>query len=182
MPPLRYLDKDDIQFAAHRIAASLFAGYSDPLPAFQLRDRGELLESALGLVRQPYYRTLYQKAGALVRSLIKNHPLVDGNKRIGMSATFVFLLWNERVLVASNDEMVAFALEVAQSSPAMSWEQAAEWLTRRCIRLKEGRATLSSVRRNLPSEWRNEVALDTRLQQYRNALKAAGLIHEGRTP
>jgi death-on-curing protein len=147
---VRYLDRDDVQFVAHRIATSLFSDYPDPLPPFQLGDRGELLDSALGLVRPPYYHSIYHKAGALVRSLTKNHPLVDGNKRIGMSATLIFLLWNERVLVASNDKMVGFALEVAKSSPAIAWEFAADWLRARSVPLKEAEATLRTMRRTLP--------------------------------
>jgi len=55
-----------------------------------------MLSSALGIVRQPYYRTLYDKAGALLRSLIKNHPYRDGNKRMGMALTTVLISVGEK--------------------------------------------------------------------------------------
>jgi prophage maintenance system killer protein len=88
LPGLSYLDRHDIESIVHTLAANLFSNYDDPLPPFQLfgglREGGALLESALALPRQPYYRRLHDKAGALLRSLIKNHPLVDGNKRIGL--------------------------------------------------------------------------------------------------
>ena len=175
MSRLLYLEREDVESIAHRLAAELFRGYADPLPAFRLRDKGELLESALGL-RQGYYPTLYAKAGALLRSLIKNHPLIDGNKRTGMAATFIFLLFNERVLVASNDEMVRFALEVANSRPAMPWQDVADWLRRRAVRLVEPEATLRSMKRRLPNEWRDIAALDRRLQEYKEAIEAARLL------
>jgi len=64
----------------------------------------------------------------LLRSLIKNHPLVDGNKRLALATTFVFLLMNRRVLLASNRRMVDFALEVAKSEPDISWRRIARWI------------------------------------------------------
>ncbi len=88
--------------------------------------RPEALESALGLTEQPYYRGVFEKAGALLRSMIKNHPYVDGNKRIGLATTFMFLALNGRVLIASNDDMVDFAQELAGTQ--MKWRTVARWL------------------------------------------------------
>lgn len=57
------------------------------MPAFELLGGeghgGALLDSALGEPRQTFggrflYRTIYDKAGALFRSLVKNHPLKMG--------------------------------------------------------------------------------------------------------
>jgi len=50
-----------------------------------------MLESALAQPRQTFsgidlYPTLVEKAAALGFSLIKNHPFVDGNKRVGHAA------------------------------------------------------------------------------------------------
>ena len=60
-----------------------------------VRDLG-LLESA---VRRPAtilwgrdaYTTINEKAAALLDSVVRNHPLVDGNKRLGWLAALVFL-------------------------------------------------------------------------------------------
>jgi len=56
------------------------------MPRFQLRgeDGLALFEAAINLPRQPYLRTKHEKAAALFRGLIKNHPLVDGNKRLAV--------------------------------------------------------------------------------------------------
>jgi death-on-curing protein len=63
-----------------------------------LRDEG-LLESALEAPFQSYgdqdlFPTVQAKAARLGYGLIKNHPMVDGNKRIGTHAMLVFLALN----------------------------------------------------------------------------------------
>lgn len=80
----------------------------------------------MGLTEQPYYRGVFEKAGALLRSMVKNHPYVDGNKRLGLATTFLFLALNGRILVASNDEVVEFAKELAATQ--MKWRTVARWL------------------------------------------------------
>ena len=102
-------------------------GHSPATLRAAVRDRG-LLESALAIPRQPYYSGLTRKAGALLRSMVKNHPFVPGNKRLGMATTFAFLLLNRRLMTCSNEEMVAFALRLAASDPAMRWEEVAAWV------------------------------------------------------
>ena len=151
MARLRYLAREDIESIVYGLAGRLFPNYEDPLPALQLfgglREGGALLESALALPRQPYYRRLHDKAGALLRSLIKNHPLVDGNKRVGMTATFVFLLMNGHLLIASNEEMVRFALEIAKSEPDSDWRDVARWLRDHSISVKEGKRSATRLLR-----------------------------------
>ena len=63
-----------------------------------LRDEG-MLDSALSAPFQTFggedvYPSLQQKAARLCFGLIKNHPFVDGNKRIGAHAMLVFLSLN----------------------------------------------------------------------------------------
>lgn len=58
-----------------------------------VRDLG-LLESALHRPQSGYYRDLVEMAAAMFESLIKNHPFVDGNKRVAFFATDVFLRLN----------------------------------------------------------------------------------------
>lgn len=169
MPRLFYLNRHDVESVAHKLAAKLFTNYEDPLPPFQLfgglREGGALLESALALPRQPYYRTLFDKAGVLLRSLIKNHPLVDGNKRIGMTAAFVFLVLNNHVLVASNQEMVRFALEVAASEPDMAWEEVAAWVRARSVRITTSEETAELLVQKFAGDW-DENSLGRRLDEY----------------
>jgi len=59
----------------------------------EIRDLG-LLESALYRPQTGYYKTLEEMAAALFESLIRNHPFVDGNKRVAFFATDVFLRMN----------------------------------------------------------------------------------------
>jgi len=128
---LKYLTRADVEVIARRLAGRLFPD-SDPAATFALlggEERGgALLESALALPRQPYYPEVCDKAAALMRSLMKNHPFVDGNKRTAVAATLVFLLVNRRVLAATQDELVEFAVKLARSDPAMDWEEISEWL------------------------------------------------------
>jgi len=58
-----------------------------------VRDLG-LLESALYRPQTGYYKNLTEMAAAMFESLIKNHPFVDGNKRVAFFATDVFLRMN----------------------------------------------------------------------------------------
>ena len=63
-----------------------------------LRDEG-MLDSALNapfqtFAEQDVYPSLQQKAARLCFSLVKNHPFVDGNKRIGAHVMLVFLALN----------------------------------------------------------------------------------------
>ncbi len=142
MPRLWYPDREDIEELAYELAEEMFANYDSSLPALALfggeRGGGALLDSALALPRQtfdsrPLYPTVYDKAGVLLRSLIKNHPLVDGNKRLALATTALFLLMNGKLLLSSSDEMVRFGLEVAKSDPDMDWRDVADWVRRNTI-------------------------------------------------
>ena len=58
-----------------------------------LRDPG-LLASALGRPQTGYYNSLSEQAAALLQSLVSNHGFVDGNKRIAIVTTLIFLEMN----------------------------------------------------------------------------------------
>lgn len=95
-----------------------------------IRDLG-LLESALAAPRQTFagqdlYPTLVGKATALGFSLIQNHPLVDGNKRIGHAAMATTLVLNGADLNATVDDAEAAVLSVASGS--MDREAFTSWL------------------------------------------------------
>ncbi len=91
----------------------------------------DALESA---VAQPFqmfagedlYPSLEAKAAALGFFIIRNHPFVDGNKRVGHAALEVMLLMNGAELSATTDEQEQVVLAVA--SGAMSREQFSEWV------------------------------------------------------
>jgi death on curing protein len=137
---LLYLDRDDVQTILATLVERLVPEHSDPLPTFTLlggEDRGgALLESALALPAQPYYETVYQKAAALLRSLAKNHPFIDGNKRAAVTVTLVFLLLNGEVIVASQQDLVEFTVHVAESSD-LALEEISAWLQGHSVSIRE---------------------------------------------
>lgn len=84
-----------------------------------VRDLSMLL-SALGRPQASFddhdlYPDLFSKAAALLDSLIRNHPFLDGNKRCAITATGIFLVINGYTLRMSDGEMVQFTLACAQS-------------------------------------------------------------------
>ncbi len=74
---------------------------------------------------QELYPDLFTKAAALMDSLARNHPFVDGNKRVGITAAGLFLGLNGWRLTASNGELERVTLQVAQSQ--LDIEKIALW-------------------------------------------------------
>ena len=104
-PAAEFLELEDLL----ALAGALGAG--------PVRDLG-LLDSAChrpraGLFGQEAYPTLAGKASALMHSLAGNHALVDGNKRLALLATAVFLRINGYRLDMTDDEAFALTLSVA---------------------------------------------------------------------
>jgi death-on-curing protein len=95
-----------------------------------LRDAG-LLAAAAGRPQMTVfgddaYPTFEDKAAALLHSLVRNHALVDGNKRLAWAATRVFCLLNRRDLTYSVDE--AEALMLAAAAGRLDVPDIATWL------------------------------------------------------
>ena len=96
-----------------------------------VRDLG-LLDSALHrpaaiLWGRDAYATIDEKAAALLDSLVRNHPLVDGNKRLGWLATLVFLDINGHWIEAPDDD--AYQLVMAVAAGALSLKEITEALS-----------------------------------------------------
>ena len=93
-----------------------------------LRDRG-LLESALA---RPLNLWAYEQASlsrlaaAYAFGLAKNHPFLDGNKRIALIAAGVFLRINGLRLIASEPDTVITMLKLAAGE--IGEEEFAEWI------------------------------------------------------
>ncbi|MGN0647093.1 MAG: type II toxin-antitoxin system death-on-curing family toxin [Oscillospiraceae bacterium] len=82
-----------------------------------IRDEG-LLESALSAPFQSFgdtdlYPSLLEKAARFGYGIIKNHPFVDGNKRIGAHAMLVLLAINHAALAYSDEEFIDLILGIA---------------------------------------------------------------------
>ncbi len=94
-----------------------------------IRDMG-LIESALYRPQSGYYESLSEQAAALLQGFCMNHPFVDGNKRVALLVTAVFLKMNGYQLTASNADFVRFIFaEVIQEK----WDvnQIAGWLEKK---------------------------------------------------
>jgi death on curing protein len=105
--PVEYLELDDLL-----VAAKAFLSH---MP--EVRDYG-LLESALARPKatvfgEDAYRTIHGKAAALLDSLVNNHALIDGNKRLGWVACRLFYGLNRYTVSGSEDEKVELVLAVA---------------------------------------------------------------------
>ena len=93
-----------------------------------------LLEAALA---RPRNMLLYADAdvatiGAYYAlGIIKNHPFVDGNKRVGAVLLELFLSINARELVADDAELLAAILAIAASE--ISEEQFVDWVRRKTL-------------------------------------------------
>lgn len=93
-----------------------------------IRDIG-LLDSAahrpqVSVFGEDAYPRVDEKAAAMLESLVRNHALVDGNKRIGWLATVVFYGLNAITLEAPDDD--AYDLVVALASGTTTYQQAAK--------------------------------------------------------
>ena len=104
----RLLTTEDLVAIATRI------GRGDP----QIRDLG-LLESAAArpgtsVFGDDAYPDLETKAAALLESLVRNHALIDGNKRLGWLALVLMLALNGVRLDVDDDEAYDLVIGVAE--------------------------------------------------------------------
>jgi death-on-curing protein len=112
--PVEFLDLDDV-------VGLTIALLGDPAP---IRDIG-LLGSAVARPQttafgEDAYPDIWTKAAALLHSIVKNHALVDGNKRLGWLATAVFLEINGiEISRASNDDVYDLVIDVAAGQPTV---------------------------------------------------------------
>lgn len=102
-----HLDVEDLLHVARRV-----------LPAVELRDVG-LLEAAAARLRatafgEDAYPSVHDKAAALLHSIVRNHALVDGNKRLGLAAVITFYGVNGIRLTLTNDEAYDLVMAVAR--------------------------------------------------------------------
>lgn len=98
-----------------------------------IRDEG-LLDSAIGKPRNLFAYgnpTVFELAASFATGLVKNHPFLDGNKRIGFMAAYIFLGANGWCLEALEEEAVLQTLALA-AGEATEAEYAA-WLEKNSV-------------------------------------------------
>ena len=105
-----YLDLEDVLHIAGRVLDG----------RVEIRDAG-LLAAAVArpqttVFGQDAYPSLHGKAAALLHSVVNNHALVDGNKRLGLACVIAFLGLNGWRLSLTNDEAYDLVMQVADGS------------------------------------------------------------------
>jgi death on curing protein len=95
-----------------------------------IRDRN-LLDSALAQPRMTFggrslHRTLFEKAAAYSYHVCRNHPFVDGNKRVAFVLMDIFLQKNGRMLTASEED--AYSMMINLADGRLSKQSLATWL------------------------------------------------------
>jgi death-on-curing protein len=118
-----YLTAEQVLFVHYRLLSETGGEHG-------LRDLG-LLESAIARPQVTFegyelYPDIFEKASALMESLINNHPFLDGNKRTGIACAVLFLKQNGISFSAKNAELEKFTLRVASSNVGRS--EIAKWL------------------------------------------------------
>lgn len=120
---IKYLSTEDV-LLLHHLSIEKSGG------SHGLRDPG-LLDSAVHRPQATFagedlYPTLFDKAGALCHSLIKNHAFVDGNKRTSLLSAMTMLELNGYIFTSGQEELVIFGLKIDNES--LSADTIASWL------------------------------------------------------
>ena len=114
-----YLTLEDVKEVCYTLVTELFQ-FKEPVPDFETRFPAKL-ESVLETPKQEFsgeelYPNLYGKAACYFYFMIKNHPFLNGNKRMAIVATFVFLRMNKQIFKVPWNEIYSFALKTASST------------------------------------------------------------------
>jgi death-on-curing protein len=120
---MEYLSLDDILEIREQVSAAA-------ADRFEVMSANGLL-SALAAPRRSAFGTeafvtLPEKAGALVYSLIQNHPFWDGNKRIATAALRLYIERNGASLAADPQELKLFTTTIAKGG--LRDGEVAKWL------------------------------------------------------
>ena len=106
-----YLTLDDILSIRDQVSVA----YAD---RFEIMSPNGLMSALAAPRRSAFgtdaFPTLAEKAGALVFSLVQNHPFWDGNKRIASAALRLFLVRNGAALAASDSAIESFTVRIAR--------------------------------------------------------------------
>jgi len=95
-----------------------------------VRDLG-LVESAVarpqsGFGGEYLYKNIFEMTAALLQSLLKNHPFIDGNKRTALTSAGILLKLNGIKLINNHSQEVEFAVKVDNQN--LSLEEISKWL------------------------------------------------------
>lgn len=95
-----------------------------------------LLKSAIdrpftGFGETEFYKTAEEKSAALVESIVKNHPFIDGNKRTGYVLMRLLLLQNGKDLKTEQSDKYQFIIQIA--SGHLEYDGILSWIHSKVI-------------------------------------------------
>lgn len=115
--PTEYLELEDLLALARDLGVEA------------VRDAGLLASAAARPATVLYgaeaYPRLEDKAAVLLESVVRNHALVDGNKRLGWLSFVVFLGLNGAGLAVDDDDAYQHVIGVAEGR--IDWRESACW-------------------------------------------------------
>ena len=119
---MKYLTEEQVLFIHSRLIDETGGVHG-------VRDLG-LLQSAVSRPKATFgsedlYPDICHKAAALMESLIKNHPFIDGNKRTAITSAGIFLQRNGYILETAQRQLEQFTLSVVTGKA--SFEDAVKW-------------------------------------------------------
>jgi len=95
-----------------------------------IRDMGLLESAVLGCYQSfddvELYPTIIEKAARMAFALCKNHPFIDGNKRIAVTAMLIVLHLNSIKLTYTQQELISLGLGIADGS--LDYEYILAWI------------------------------------------------------
>lgn len=123
---MKYLTVEEVLFIHYRIIEETGGSHG-------VRELA-LLESAVQRPSATFsandlYQDIFEKTSAIMHSMIKNHPFVDGNKRTAIAVAAVFLVSNGYDFTATNKEVEWFAVKAATG--AITIEEINRWFKKR---------------------------------------------------
>jgi death-on-curing protein len=113
----------------HRILIQKFGGLQG------IRDQNALKSAIIrpfgGYDNVEFYPTTEEKAAAILESIVKNHPFIDGNKRSGYVLMRLTLMNHGKDVNATQEEKYAFIIAIA--SGKLDFQQIADWIKQKTV-------------------------------------------------
>lgn len=127
---IQYLQKRDILKINRRMIDIVGGTFMPPDNLLKPSALDYLIEIvSADMFGKPLYPELWDKAGVYCFNIIANHIFHDGNKRTGLESALLFLELNGFTLNASDDDLIAFATDVASGKFTLAGTQ--QWFKER---------------------------------------------------
>ncbi len=127
---IQYLQKRDILKINRRMIDIVSGTFMPPDNSLKPSALDYLIEIVSSdMFGKPLYPEIWDKAGVYCFNIIANHIFHDGNKRTGLESALLFLELNGFTLNASDDNLIAFATDVASGKFTLADTQ--QWFKER---------------------------------------------------